>query len=235
MAEPTVPEQYLGKVNRLRRFLNDTESANALLTGVESSDLYLYEVFQKGYFIMKIYHQTLLTFILITSSIISFASESFTSSDEAINEYRAKFVQTPHTEQKVVFDFYFDDPGKIASALYQIRSHINTLSAEPYNIAPDFNDIKVVIHGTEIVTLARKNYKKYKTVVERMRYYAEFGVEFKVCKVAAKDYSYELDDFYEFVDLVPSSITELAHWQLQGYALITPKVPIKHYTIEEIR
>ncbi|MCK5613635.1 hypothetical protein KAR91_67845 [Candidatus Pacearchaeota archaeon] len=43
MAEPTVPEQYLSKVNRLRRFLNDTVSSNALLDGVECSDLYLYE------------------------------------------------------------------------------------------------------------------------------------------------------------------------------------------------
>jgi hypothetical protein len=35
--------------------------------------------------------------------------------------------------------------------------------------------------------------------------------------------------------VVPSAITELAHWQLQGYALITPTVMDKKYTIEEIR
>ena len=176
-------------------------------------------------------HQYFLTAILLISiPSISFADDKADEDDES-----AEYVQTPYEAQKVVFDFYFDDPGKIASALYWMRSHINTLSAEPYNIAPDFNDIKVVIHGTEIVTLAKKNYKKYKTIVERMRYYAEFGVEFKVCEMAAKDYSYQLNDFYEFVDLVPSSITELAHWQLQGYALITPKVPIKHFTIDEIR
>ncbi|MDH5516604.1 MAG: DsrE family protein [Gammaproteobacteria bacterium] len=147
----------------------------------------------------------------------------------------AEFVHTPYTAQNVVFDFYFDEPSKIATALYWLRSLLNTLSNEPYNITPDFNDIKVVIHGTEIVTLAQKNYPKYKAVVERMRYYAEFGVEFKICAMAAKDYGYDLKDFYEFVDVVPSSITELAHWQLQGYALITPQVPYKKHAIEDIR
>lgn len=173
---------------------------------------------------MKNLHSaSLLTILLLCSPLRIIASES------------AEFVQTPYSAQKVVFDFYFDEPSKVASALYWLRSLLNTLSQQPYNLAPDFNDIKVVIHGTEIVTLAQKNYTKYKDIVERMRYYAEFGVEFKVCAMAAKDYDYDLKDFYEFVDVVPSSITELAHWQLQGYALITPQVPIKRYTIEEIQ
>lgn len=148
---------------------------------------------------------------------------------------QAEFIQTPYTEQKVVFDFYFDEPAKIASALYWLRTLVKTLSDEPYNIATDNNDIKVIIHGTEIVTLAKKNYDKYKDVVERMRYYTEFGVEFKVCGLAAKDYDYDIKDFYEFVDLVPSSITELAHWQLQGYALIVPIISYKKHAIEDIR
>ena len=29
--------------------------------------------------------------------------------------------------------------------------------------------------------------------------------------------------------------TELAHWQQQGYALVTPSVLEKKYTVEEIR
>jgi len=35
--------------------------------------------------------------------------------------------------------------------------------------------------------------------------------------------------------LSPSAITKLAHWQLQGYALITPAVMDKTFSIEEIR
>ena len=144
-------------------------------------------------------------------------------------------VQTPYSEQQVVFDFYFDNPEKINSALYWIRSLINPLMDEPYGLAPEFLDIKVVIHGTEIVTVARKNYARYRDAVERMRYYASLGVEFKVCGLAARDYDYDTDAFYEFVDVVPSAITELAHWQLQGHALLTPVVMDKRFSNEEIR
>jgi intracellular sulfur oxidation DsrE/DsrF family protein len=147
----------------------------------------------------------------------------------------AKFVQTPYAAQKVVFDFYFDEPAKINSALYWVRSLINPLMEEPYNYSPESLDIIVVIHGTEIVTLAKKNYAKYKNAVERMRYYHELGVKFKVCALAAKDYGYTRKDFYDFVEVVPSAITELAHWQLQGYALIKPEVFTKKYSIQEIR
>jgi intracellular sulfur oxidation DsrE/DsrF family protein len=146
-----------------------------------------------------------------------------------------KYIQTPYTEQKVVFDFYFDDPQKAASALYWVRALLAPLMDDPYGYAPEFMDIKVIIHGTEIVTLAKHNYKKYKDIVERMRYYSELGVEFKVCTLAAEDYGYNLKDFQDFVQLIPSAITELAHWQLQGYALIKPEIMAKKYSIEELR
>jgi uncharacterized protein len=102
-------------------------------------------------------------------------------------------------------------------------------------MAPELMSIKVVIHGTEIVTLAKKNYDKYRDAVERMRYYAGLGVEFKVCGLAAHDYGYRPEDFQDFVQVVPSAITELAHWQMQGYALITPVVLEKKFSVEAIR
>jgi len=145
------------------------------------------------------------------------------------------WVQTPYQEQKVLFDFYFDQPEKINSALYWIRAQMNPLMEHPYNQAPEFMETVVVIHGTEIVTVAQKNYDKYKDAVERMRYYADLGVKFKVCGLAAEDYDYTPKDFYDFIDVVPSAITELSHWQQQGYALIKPDVKIKKYSIEEIR
>jgi intracellular sulfur oxidation DsrE/DsrF family protein len=150
-------------------------------------------------------------------------------------ETGATVVQTPYTDQQVIFDFYFDEPEKINSALYWIRSLMNPLMESPYDMAPEFLDLKVIVHGTEIVALASKNYARYHDAVERMRYYAQLGVEFRVCGLAAADYGYEPEDFYDFVKVVPSAITELAHWQLQGYALITPTVMEKRYTIEEIR
>jgi len=148
---------------------------------------------------------------------------------------KSTFEQTPYEEPKVIFEFYYDDPNKINSALYWIRSYINPLTEAPYNMAPEFMDIKVIIHGTEIVTLAKKNYKKYKTIVERIKYYQQLGVEFRVCGLAAQDYDYERKDFYSFVKIVPSAIIELGHWQQKGYAIIKPEILEKKFSIEELR
>lgn len=156
-------------------------------------------------------------------------SLSLHASDSATLEF------TPYTEQKVVFEFYFDDPRKINTALYWIRAQQNTLNDEPYNIVPDLHDIKVIMHGTELVTVAKSNYEKYKEAVERMRYYTEFGVEFRVCGQALKDFGYDIDDLQDFIQVIPSAVPELVHWQQQGYALITPVVMDKKFSLDEIR
>ncbi|MFK5986474.1 MAG: DsrE family protein, partial [Pseudomonadota bacterium] len=148
----------------------------------------------------------------------------------------AQIIETPYSDEpKVVFEFFFDAPNKISGALYWIRSYMNTLMAEPYAVAPEFMDIKVIIHGTEIVSLAKKNYQKYKNSVERMRYYHQLGVEFRVCNIAADDYGYNARDFHPFVKIVPSAMVEIAHWQSKGYPLIRPIVYEKKLSIEEIR
>jgi intracellular sulfur oxidation DsrE/DsrF family protein len=146
-----------------------------------------------------------------------------------------KVVNTPYQDPRVVFDFYFDDPRHIGSALFWLRSYMNPLMEAPYNLAPEFMDIVVVIHGTEIVTVAKANQKKYSQAVGRMQYYASLGVKFRVCGLAAADYGYRAKDFHDFVDIVPSAITELAHWQQQGYGLITPRILDKKFSIKEIR
>lgn len=148
----------------------------------------------------------------------------------------ATYEETPYKdEQKVVFDFYLDDPAKMATALYWIRSYLNPLLDAPYGFPPEGMEIKVIIHGTEIVTVAKKNYKKYRDVVERMKYYESLGVEFRVCELAAGDYGYTLKDFHDFIIMAPSAIIELGHWQQEGYALIRPIVYTKTRSIEEIR
>ncbi len=146
-----------------------------------------------------------------------------------------RLVNTPYQDPKVVFDFYFDDPRHIESALFWVRSYMNPLMDKPYDMAPEFMEIVVVIHGTEIVTVAESNYEKYKSAVDRMRYYASLGVKFKVCGLAAADFGYSVKDFQDFVELVPSAITELAYWQQQGYGLIAPRILEKKFSNDEIR
>jgi hypothetical protein len=147
----------------------------------------------------------------------------------------ARLVSTPYGEPRVVFDFFFDHPEKMGPGLFWIRSLMNPLTEAPYSMAPEMMEIVAVIHGTEIVTLAKKNYERYSEVVERMRYYASLGVKFRVCGLAAHDYGYRPEDFHDFVEIVPSALTEIAHWQQQGFALITPQVTEKRLRIEDIR
>ncbi len=146
-----------------------------------------------------------------------------------------KLIYPEYEEPRVVFDFFFEDPRHINSALFWLRSYMNPLTDSPYDMAPEFMNIVVVIHGTEIVTVVEKNYEKYQEAVDRMRYYAQLGVKFRVCGLAAQDFGYTLEDFQDFIEVVPSAITELAHWQQQGYGLITPMVRDKKFSIEEIR
>jgi intracellular sulfur oxidation DsrE/DsrF family protein len=145
----------------------------------------------------------------------------------------ATLVNTPYAAPKVVFDFFLDDPAKMGSALYWLRSLILPLSVPPYEYNTD--TIKVVVHGTELVTLAKKNEAKYKDVVERMRYYADLGIEFKVCGLAMHDYDYSAKDLQDFVQIVPSAPVELVHWQNQGYAVLVPTIMDKKFNIEQIR
>ncbi len=146
-----------------------------------------------------------------------------------------KWVATPYAPAKVMFEFYLDHPQKIGSALFWVRSLMNPLQAAPYNYSPEDLSIVVVIHGTEIVTVATKNEAQYQEAVDRMRYYAGLGVSFKVCGQAAEDFGYALDDFQDFIEVVPNAMTELAHWQQQGYALIIPQIKSKTVDIESIR
>lgn len=147
----------------------------------------------------------------------------------------AQFSLTPYNEQRVVFDFYFDHPQKIGPALQQVSTLLRTLTTSPYDYLPEFIDIKIVIHGTEIVTLAEKNYNDYRDVVERMRFLASLGVDFRVCGEAIADYQYSPSDLHDFVKVIPSAVAELAHWQLKGYAYLQPQVLIKKFATEDIR
>ncbi len=148
---------------------------------------------------------------------------------------QAKVVQTPYKNPKVLVDIYLDDPAKLASALNWVRGVMNPLTEAPYSMAPEDIPVIVLMHGTEIVTLARKNQALYQDVVQRMRYYAELGVKFKVCGLSMRDYDYTPADLYDFVEVTPSAMTELMHWQNQGYALIPATVLDKKFAIEQIR
>lgn len=148
---------------------------------------------------------------------------------------QAKVVQTPYQNPRALFDIYLDHPDKMGAALYWLRSFVNPLTEAPYSLFAEDMSVIVVLHGTELVTLARKNEARYEEVVQRMRYYAQQGVKFKVCGLALKDFGYTPADLQPFVEVTPSAMTELVHWQNRGYGLITPLVTDKKLSVESIR
>jgi uncharacterized protein len=174
-------------------------------------------------------------FVICTALLVIGPALAANTPNPPVSPGGGHFVEPPYTEQKVVFDFYFDDPYKISPGLQWVRALMKPLIEPPYDYLPEFLDIKVVMHGAEIVSVARKNYAKYRDAVERMRYYASIGVEFRVCAQALDDYGYRPEDLQDFIKIVPSAITDIAHWQLKGYALITPQVLEKKFNTDDIR
>jgi intracellular sulfur oxidation DsrE/DsrF family protein len=150
-------------------------------------------------------------------------------------EETTKHGHHSYGDTKVVYEFYFNDPAKIGAALDWLRLLYTPLMAEPYNLAPERIHAVVVIHGAETVTLAKKNQERYREYVDRMEYYDALGVRFKVCGLSAKQFGYGRQDIQDFVDIVPSAVVELAHWQQLGYAFIVPRVLEKIHRTDSIR
>lgn len=151
---------------------------------------------------------------------------------------KAKFVQTPYKAPfRAVVEFFFDEPEKVRPALEWVANIVHVLSKEPYNFVPGEDiDIVVVVHGTEITTLAKKNRDRYRDIWDKVEGLEMYGVKFKVCAMAAElIYGYGPEDFPPFVELVPSAITELLHWQQNNYALLIPRVYERKRSVEELR
>jgi uncharacterized protein len=120
---------------------------------------------------------------------------------------------------KAVYDFYFPDPNGVPLVLSSIAS-LMTQTAEfgPHEFEP--LKIVVVSHGPELVVFAKRNYAKYKDIVDRAASLAQQGVKFEVCRGAAASLNFVPEDFYGFTTVVPSGPYALTYWQMKGFGLI---------------
>lgn len=120
---------------------------------------------------------------------------------------------------KAVYDFYFPRPDSISLVL----SSINSLMAQTAEFGPhEFDPLKIVVvsHGPELVVFAKRNYAKYKDIVDRAASLAQQGVKFEICRGAAATLNFQPEDFHGFATVVPSGPYALTYWQLKGYALL---------------
>lgn len=119
---------------------------------------------------------------------------------------------------KVVWDFNFSDP-KAVGIVFNYVNALLTATSEfgPHEIEP----IKVVIvsHGPELVVFAKRNYGKYKDIVDRAASFAKQGVKFEICRNAVNFLGFKPEDLHGFVTVVPPAPYALAYWQAKGYTL----------------
>ena len=121
-------------------------------------------------------------------------------------------------ELKIAFDFNFNDPQGIERALYPVSFILKTI--QEYGPATFEPNIVVVLHGSEVVALARQNYQRYQAIVDRASRLADLGVKFEICVVAASALGFQPEDFHGFVDIVPLGTYALAYHASKGYAVI---------------
>jgi len=140
---------------------------------------------------------------------------------------------------KVVWDFNFVDPKAVGGVFNNLNALLRaTTDFGPHEIDP----IKVVIvsHGPEVVVFDRKNYAKYKEIVDRAASFATQGVRFEICRNAAAAQGIAPEDLHGFVTVVPAGPYALAYWQTKGYTLnavgaTMPTSPISELNKDDIR
>lgn len=119
---------------------------------------------------------------------------------------------------KTVWDFNFVDPKAVGVVLNNIGALMKaTAEFGPHEIEP--LKIVVVTHGPELVVFARKNYAKYKDIVDRLASLSKQGVRFEACRNAATAEGFAPEDLYGFVTVVPAGPYALAYYQTKGYSL----------------
>jgi len=119
---------------------------------------------------------------------------------------------------KVVWDFNFADPKAVGMVFNNLNALLRaTNEFGPHEVEP----IKVVIvsHGPEVVVFDRRNYAKYREIVDRAASFAQQGVKFEVCRNAAAAQGIAPGDLHGFVTVVPAGPHALAYWQAKGYSL----------------
>ena len=154
----------------------------------------------------------------------------------------SKFV--PYTDVaelkqlKIVWDFNFVDPKAVGIVFNNVGAFMRAVSQYgPHEIDPF--KIVIVSHGPELVIFAKKNYNKYKDLVDRAANFAKQGIRFEICGVAANFQGFAAEDLHGFVTVVPAGPYALAYWQTKGYTLnavgaTMPTLPISELNKADI-
>jgi intracellular sulfur oxidation DsrE/DsrF family protein len=135
--------------------------------------------------------------------------------EEAAPWGRGRVTDIQYAPQKVVYDVAVADSEAFSRVLDR-ASYLNNL----YLADPFAASIVLVLHGDEIPLFAIENYAKHKDLMVRAQSLTVGGtIEFRMCRVAARDHGLEPEDIHGFVKIVPMADAEIVRLQREeGYA-----------------
>ena len=128
---------------------------------------------------------------------------------------KATVEEKKYAPQKVIYDVAVADADTFTRVLDRV-SYLNNL----YHADPFAASIVLVLHGDEIPFFAISNYDKYQALMQRAKSLTLAGpIEFRMCRVAAREHGFEPEQIHGFVKIVPMADAEIVHLQqVEGYA-----------------
>jgi hypothetical protein len=145
---------------------------------------------------------SVMSLILVAVSTTAIAAEKTPWGGAVAQDYEYK-------PQKVVYDVNVTSVAAMTSVLDR-ASHLSKITgADPFD-----GSIVLVLHGHEINYFARKNYKKYKELVDRAQSLVAGEVlKMRMCKLAAEGQGYKPNDIHGFIKIVPMGDAEIVRLQ----------------------
>ncbi len=123
----------------------------------------------------------------------------------------ASLTPTEYKPQKVVYDVHVKTVAALESVLDR-ASYLSTLTgADPFD-----QSIVLVSHGPEVRFFARKHYRQYKALMQRVQSLVEAeAIRIRMCKIAAQSQGFEPEDIHGFVEMVPMGDAEIIRLQYE--------------------
>ena len=145
-----------------------------------------------------------------------FASNALTT-NAATPSLPGHVQEIAYQPQKVVYDVAVTGLAAFNAILDRV-SYLNSIyQADPFNAS-----IVLVLHGDELAFFTLHNHEKYRNIVRRAHSLELAGpIRLLVCRAAARMRGFALEDFHDFVEIVPMADAEIVRLQQEeGYAYI---------------
>ena len=145
---------------------------------------------------------SLVLLYLSLSSVVVYAAEKTPWGGAEAQHYGYK-------PQKVVYDVNVKTLRALSGVLDRASFLSKITGADPFD-----SSIVLVLHGPEIPFFARKNYSKYKDLMQRAQSLVESEViKIKMCQLAAEGHGFKPEQIHGFVEMVPMGDAEIIRLQ----------------------